>query len=206
MVTPAQNAERRATASPFGLIADLGCVYAAQLGWPVAYIARQLGLGVSDETARAAIIRGRRELVTRRIDPGRMPEPPAAEQPAAPQPSGSEDSIEALLKWAQAGPQRAVMLAAQVHTLLAELEALQQMRRRDNAKQYARRDARRQMIPVGPHDMAERRAYFAKVRAWALANGVRIPEGRIVPTSAIRAFEAAHASQNTDEGDPHRPG
>jgi hypothetical protein len=228
MVSVAENNERRATASPFGLMADLGCAYAAQLGWPLVHIGRQLGVGVSDETVRAAVVRGRRELATRRIAAAKVnaprptPPPTPSPHPSAPGPqtaagtrkpaaqtAAPDDSIEALLTWAQSGPQRAAMLAAKVRTLLVELEALQQERRRDNAKQYARRDERRRLIPVGPDDTAERRAYFAKVRTWALANGHHAPENRIVPTTTIRAYEAAHAAQpqqSADEGDPHSPG
>lgn len=218
VTTPAVGAQRPATASPFGLMADLGCAFAAQLGMPTVLIAQHLGHGVTNETARAAIIRGRRELITRRIDPARLHVPPSAPaasratttQAAAPEPPAvSGDSIEALLRWAHSGPQRAGTLAARVRRLLGELDELQQTSRQNQVKQRARRDERREIVPANVTTAVERRAYFQKVRAWARGNGQPVPEGRIVPTRTIRAYEAAHASQPSQpptEGDPHRPG
>lgn len=226
VTTPAANTERHATGSPFGLMADLGCAFAAQLGMPTVEIARNLGLGVTNETARAAVIRGRRELITRRIDPARVrvqppgptpsraatahaevPETPAAAACGSPGPAAApDDSIEALLRWAYSGPQRAGTRAAKVRALLGEIEEIQQASRKNQVKLRARRDQRREIIPADVATATEQRAYFQRVRAWARENGQPVREGRIVPTSTLRAYEAAHATQSTDEGDPHRPG
>lgn len=229
MVTVAENNERHATSSPFGLMADLGAVFAAQLGMPVAYIARHLGVGVSDETARAAIIRGRRELATRRIDPGKAHRPRTAAAPpsrtgtarvpadasaqAGPRPAAPPDaspdapSTAALLAWAERyGPQRAATHAARIRALLGELEQIRQARIREQAKEKQRLEQRRQIISAQHPTRAQYDAYLEKVRVWAREHGQRLYAGGGVPTRTILAYQAAHESQNTDEGDPHRPG
>ena len=67
------GAARSALDSPFGLVADLGAAVAAQLGLQDAQIAAWLGYCaggtlVGTDQARAAVVRGRREIASRRLN------------------------------------------------------------------------------------------------------------------------------------------
>ncbi|MBS2962620.1 hypothetical protein KGA66_06145 [Actinocrinis puniceicyclus] len=197
-MTPAQAAGRCAsTRSPFGLMGDLGAAVAAEIGMPLIRIARHLGPGVSDATARAAIVRGRQELVARRVAPASFrgsspPVPPAPARPASPAPSAAPYTLEQLLAWGQTGPQRARSIAAKAQAILDELAELQQQGMR---RQQHRRERRAHAIPPEYTTAAQRRVFFQKVRAWAQAHGCAVPEGRIVPTSTVIAYQMAQRAQ-----------
>lgn len=145
------------TASPFGLLIDVGAAVAVELGVPfnriVAEISAHAGKFVGDPQARAAIHRGRREMVARRTPPesyrpqqsaadtskavASKPLPPAAPallpaprfSPVADLPDPRQipdaDRYELLLLWAEDGPPRAKTLAARIRTHLREIAAIQ---------------------------------------------------------------------------------
>jgi len=207
MVSAPLVTERPAIASPFGLLADLGAAVGAELGLPISQIAAALsassGRYVGDLQARGAIQRGRRELAVRRANPaafrpGVPAAPPAAAKASTQPPSrglpepgaiADADQIEMLLRWAERGPQRAATLGARARVLLAEIAGIQQTSRR--------RWTRRQKVVGLPADatMAEKRAYFAEVRAWALRSGYPPSPNRSLSERIIRQFEAARAAQ-----------
>ena len=87
---------RAALASPFGLVADLGAAAAADLGLSDAQIAAWLGYLagslIGTDQARAAIVRGRREAHSRRLNPERyrgarsaVPAPPVERKARTPE-------------------------------------------------------------------------------------------------------------------------
>jgi hypothetical protein len=142
------------TASPFGLVTDLGAAVAVELGIPLHQIEHSLalrtGAPVGSMQARAAIQRGRVELLARRARPEHyrprpLPKPPAApSSPVADLPHPREipdaDQHELLLLWAERSPsQRAKSLAAKARAVLDEIAVI----RRDGSPRQKRRTARR---------------------------------------------------------------
>lgn len=157
MVSASTTTPRRApgasTASPFGLVTDLGAAVAVELGVPLSEIERALALGtgrlVGSMQARAAIQRGRLELLARRARPEQYrprPLPPAPAAPSSPVanlPHPREipdaDQHELLLLWAERGPQTTQRLAARARAVLDELVVI----RREGTPRQRRRTAKR---------------------------------------------------------------
>lgn len=185
-----------ATASPFGLLADLGAAVAAELGMTPRQIAQQLaridGGLVGDEVARAAVVRGRREMAARRLDPRRFRA--GAPAPAAPDAPADADGIEQLLAWGErtAGYPQTAALRARAY--LRELAAWHQVAEPSKAPK-ARRPHRR----GNPYtERGARVAYDSLVLAWAASQHLPIPaNGRVSPQLAA-AYERAHADPAAD--------
>lgn len=171
-------------ASPFGLLADLGAAVAAEAGMPLRQIAQLLsarsGALVGDPVAHAAVVRGRREMTARRIDPGKFrPQPPSKPQ--------QRDGIEQLLAWGDRAEGYASTAALRARAYLRELGAL--------------REAAKPKRALGRRPRTERGAttgYNSMVLAWAASQHLPIPAGGRVPRELVAAYEAAHAETATE--------
>ena len=141
------------TTSPFGLVTDLGAAVAVELGIPLHEIEHNLalrtGTPVGSMQARAAIQRGRIELLARRARPEQYrprplpPAPAAPSSPVGPLPHPRQipdaDQYELLLLWAERGPQVTKNLAAKARAVLDEIAVI----RRDGTPKQRRRAAER---------------------------------------------------------------
>jgi len=207
--------QRPGLSSPFGLIADIGAAALAELGANATAIAQALGGGVSDQAARAAAERGRRQLTARRLNPallrplapgpeaaparpGPRPQVPArapsspVREPDTTGPGPDPDScvcgLEALLEWAEhGGPHQAALLAARARVLHEQIDVLRVAEIRARAGRRA---------PGGAA-----RARRDEIRAWARENGLPVNPGRI-RNDVMAAFERAHRDPEARAADP----